>query len=373
MFKIIVLLLIIIVLIGAFFKFCIIEVPSNEVYITERLKVPRYKVIKRLLKTAIVKNDVSDNEDIVEDSFDETEAEAEVEVEDDEDEDDDAKVEEDKNRTFLPFKLKKPQRKKKRRMYFGSFSRLVIMLPRVDSIKKKVTLADIDHDVIKVKATTRDDIDMILDTYVVYRVFDPISFTYEIQNFEVILEQFSKNAVLNRIGKMFMQDVIDSVEELNKDLAENLNQIMNTQKYGFQVVSFIVQDRIPPNSIKEAMEKKRKEELDGKAAETKAMYEKRVSALNNERNIEKAKAEAEQTRITAEAKVYEEGLLISKYVENGLGELYVKEQMAKALANGNATVIAGSEATFGLLNSVSQKDQNAIKVAVASESSGTET
>ena len=384
--------LVIVIILGVLYalaKFFILKVPPDMVYVIERFGVPRKEVIERQLKTAIIKNSSSNAEGIVEDPDEvieeDVEEDAEEDVEEDFDENIDSDIVEDpeeeisedvddnidSSKKSFSFKTKKPAEKQKKEIRFKSFSRLILFIPKWDTIRKKVPLGDVQHDVVKIKAPTADRIDMMLDTYIIYRVFDPISFTYEIKDFDEVLEQFSKTALLNRIGKMLMQEVIEDVEKINDDLAKNLSKIMNTQKYGFKIVSFVIQERTPPISIKEAMEAARKEELDGQAKETKALYELKVSAAENEKAEARAESLAKQKRTKAEADVYQESLLLAEYVKHGLGEYYVKEKIAKSLADGNATVISGSEATFGLLNSVSPKNQKAIKAAVASEAEET--
>lgn len=227
-------------------------------------------------------------------------------------------------------------------------SGLVFLLPLVDDMLK----VDMREQVINVdpqKVITKDNVTVIVDAVIYYRVIDPVRAKFEVGNFALAATTLAQTNLRNLIGDKALDETLVARDMINTNLRAVLDEATNT--WGVKVTRVEVQKIDPPTDITEAMSRQMKAERDKRATILEAEGERQANILKAEgfKQAEILKAEgdaqARKLRADAEAKAVE-------LVANA-AEMYFKEraqamrqlEVAQASLQHNAKFIipSGSE------------------------------
>ncbi|MBR0138474.1 MAG: SPFH/Band 7/PHB domain protein [Erysipelotrichaceae bacterium] len=223
--------------------------------------------------------------------------------------------------------------------------------PLITRIVRKVSLKEQVADFEPQSVITKDNVTMMVDSVVFFKVVDPKALTYGVERPIAAIENLSSTTLRNIIGSMTLDETLTSRDIINSKTIEVLDEASN--RWGVDITRVEVQNITPPKSIQEAMEKQMKAEREKRAvilnaegekqsAITRAEGEKesailRAEAIREER-IRTAQGEAEAIREMAIAKA--EAIKMVNEAKPTAEYLAIRSMEAsEQMANGQATKI----------------------------------
>ena len=180
---------------------------------------------------------------------------------------------------------------------FGKFQStkeagLNFILPFIDRISADRSLKEQAVDVQEQSAITKDNISLMVDGVLYFRVMDPYKATYGVEDYAFAVIQLAQTTMRSELGKMELDKTFEERDILNLNIVTAINQAAGP--WGIQVMRYEIKDIIPPGSIMEAME-----------AQMKAERVKRAQILESEGDrqaaINRAEGEKASVVLAAEA------------------------------------------------------------------------
>ena len=169
---------------------------------------------------------------------------------------------------------------------------LNFIIPFIDRISADRSLKEQAQDVPSQSAITKDNISLIVDGVLYFRVLDPYKATYGVDDYTFAVVQLSQTTMRSELGKMELDKTFEERDLLNTNIVAAINQA--SDPWGIQVLRYEIKDIVPPNSIMEAME-----------AQMKAERVKRAQILESEgdrqANINVAEGKKQAQVLAAEA------------------------------------------------------------------------
>ena len=135
---------------------------------------------------------------------------------------------------------------------------LNFIIPFIDRISADRSLKEQAQDVPSQSAITKDNISLIVDGVLYFRVLDPYKATYGVDDYTFAVVQLSQTTMRSELGKMELDKTFEERDLLNTNIVAAINQA--SEPWGIQVLRYEIQDIVPPNSIMEAMEPQMKAE-----------------------------------------------------------------------------------------------------------------
>ncbi len=253
-------------------------------------------------------------------------------------------------------------------------------VPFLDRVAKKVNLKEQVVDFPPQPVITKDNVTMQIDTVVFFQITDPKMYAYGVDNPILAIEKLTATTLRNIIGEMELDQTLTSREIINTNMRSALD--VATDPWGIKVNRVELKNIIPPEAIRNAMEKQMKAERERREAILRAEGEKKSTILVAEGQKESAileaeaekqaailRAEAEKERKIREAEGQAEAIRIVQ-MANAEGIKFLKDAGAdesvltikkleafEKAASGNATkIIIPSEiqGVAGLVKSVGE-------------------
>ena len=187
-------------------------------------------------------------------------------------------------------------------------SGLTFLVPVIEDMLK----VDMRERVINVepqKVITKDNVSVVVDAVIYYRISDPVKATFEVQNFGYAATTLAQTNLRNLIGDKSLDETLTARDTINANLRNVLDEATNT--WGVKVTRVEVQKIDPPADITEAMSRQMKAERDKRANILEAEGVKQAQILQAEgvRQSEILRAEgdaqAKVLRANADAKAIE--------------------------------------------------------------------
>ena len=187
--------------------------------------------------------------------------------------------------------------------------------PLITKVVRKVSLKEQVADFEPQSVITKDNVTMMVDSVVFFKVIDPKAMTYGVERPIAAIENLSSTTLRNIIGSMTLDETLTSRDIINSKTIEVLDEASN--RWGVDITRVEVQNINPPKSIQDAMEKEMRAEREKRAvilqaegekqsAITKAQGEKESAILKadaiKEERIRTAQGEAEAIKAMAQAK-----------------------------------------------------------------------
>lgn len=200
-------------------------------------------------------------------------------------------------------------------------------IPVIDRVAKRVNLKEQVVDFPPQPVITKDNVTMRIDTVVFYQITDSKSYTYNVENPIMAIENLTATTLRNIIGDMELDETLTSREVINTKMRASLD--VATDPWGIKVNRVELKNIIPPAAIQEAMEKQMKAERERREAILRAEGEKKSTILVAEGKKESAilDAEAEKQAAILKAEAQKERMI--KEAE-GQAEAVLKVQHANA-------------------------------------------
>lgn len=240
--------------------------------------------------------------------------------------------------------------------FLGKYSRTMsaginFKIPILDRVVKVVNLKEQVGDFEPQPVITKDNVTMMIDAVVYFKVFDPKLFTYGVEYPLDALEILTATTLRNIVGGLELDETLTSRDNINRKMLAVLDEA--TDPWGIKVTRVEVKNITPPRDIQDAMEKQMRAERERRetllqaqshkeAAVLRAEGDKQAAILQAEADrdaaIARAKGEAESISLVYEAEARGLSMLAGAGVDDAVIALK-KIEALKVMADGQATKI----------------------------------
>ncbi|KAK8802814.1 hypothetical protein WA171_006486 [Blastocystis sp. BT1] len=146
----------------------------------------------------------------------------------------------------------------------------------------------------KQKVITKDNVIIDIDALVYFRITDPKAATFNVVNLPDAVELLTQATLRNIIAKITLDDTFSSRETINEELLERIH--LDAERWGVTITRVEIQNIIPPNDIKNVMEKQIKSERTRRAEVLRADGDRMRDVITSRGNVAKQVLNAEGTR-----------------------------------------------------------------------------
>ena len=246
---------------------------------------------------------------------------------------------------------------------------LHIKVPFIDRIAKRVNLKEQVVDFEPQPVITKDNVTMQIDTVVYYQITDSKLYTYGVERPMMAIENLTATTLRNIIGDLELDETLTSRDTINTRMRAILDEA--TDPWGIKVNRVELKNIMPPQAIRDAMERQMKAERERRESILRAEGEKKSAILiaegEKESLILRAEAQKEADIREAEGKAQAiievqravaEGIKAINEADPQQGYLTIKSlESLNALADGKSTKIivpSDLQGIAGLATSVAE-------------------
>jgi len=180
---------------------------------------------------------------------------------------------------------------------------LHVKTPFIDRVANKVSLKERVLDFPPQPVITKDNVTMKIDTVVYMQITDAKLYTYGVENPMLAIENLSATTLRNIIGELDLDATLTSRDVINTKMRAILDEA--TDPWGIKVNRVEVKNIMPPEAIREAMEKQMRAERERREkiliAEGQKQSEILVAEGQKQARILEAEAQKQATILHAEA------------------------------------------------------------------------
>ncbi len=178
---------------------------------------------------------------------------------------------------------------------------LHVLLPFIDKISYKLSLKEQALDVPPQTCITGDNIAVEVDGILYLQVIDPMKASYGINNYQFAATQLAQTTMRSVIGKLELDRTFEERETINVQIVSAVDKASDS--WGVKVTRYEVKNIVPPQSIKDAMEKQMRAVREKRAliAESEGDKQARINRAEGVRAELIAKSEGEKERRINEA------------------------------------------------------------------------
>ncbi|MBS9775744.1 MAG: SPFH/Band 7/PHB domain protein [Fusobacterium sp.] len=166
--------------------------------------------------------------------------------------------------------------------------------PFFDRISRIVSLKEQVVDFPPQAVITKDNATMQIDTVVYFQITDPKLYTYGVERPISAIENLTATTLRNIIGDMTVDQTLTSRDIINTKMRQELDEA--TDPWGIKVNRVELKSILPPEDIRNAMEKEMKAEREKRAKilEAQATRESAILVAEGEKQSAILRAEAEK-------------------------------------------------------------------------------
>lgn len=135
---------------------------------------------------------------------------------------------------------------------------LNFIVPFIDRVAAERSLKEQAQDVPSQSAITRDNISLVVDGILYFRVLDPYKATYGVDDYAFAVTQLAQTTMRSELGKMELDKTFEERDVLNTNIVAAINSA--AEPWGIQILRYEIKDIVPPSSIMESMEAQMKAE-----------------------------------------------------------------------------------------------------------------
>ncbi len=216
-----------------------------------------------------------------------------------------------------------------RAVYTAGFQ---VLIPFIDKVRYRHTLKEQAIDVASQICITRDNIAVEVDGILYLQVLDPQKASYGIDNYRFASIQIAQTTMRSVIGKLELDKTFEERESINATIVAAVDKA--SDPWGVKVSRYEVKNIVPPQSIKDAMEKQMRAEREKRAviAESEGTRQAKINNADGDKQEYILKSEGEKQRRINEA----------------AGRASEIEQVAVATANGLRAIATSISEENGL-------------------------
>ena len=176
-----------------------------------------------------------------------------------------------------------------------------VLMPFVDRVSYRHTLKEQAVDVPPQSCITKDNIAVEVDGILYMQVVDPKKASYGIDNYRFAATQLAQTTMRSVMGKLDLDKTFEERENINSVIVEAVDKA--SDPWGVKVTRYEVKNIMPPQSIKDAMEKQMRAEREKRAniAESEGDRQAKINRAEGDRQEMIARSEGEKQKRINEA------------------------------------------------------------------------
>jgi regulator of protease activity HflC (stomatin/prohibitin superfamily) len=176
-----------------------------------------------------------------------------------------------------------------------------VLVPFIDNIAYKHSLKERAVDVPPQVCITKDNISVEVDGILYLQVVDPQKASYGINDFQFASTQLAQTTMRSVIGKLELDKTFEERELINGAIVDAVDKA--SDPWGVKVTRYEVRNIVPPQSIKDAMEKHMRAEREKRAliAESEGDRQAKINRAEGDRQELIARSEGEKQKRINEA------------------------------------------------------------------------
>ncbi len=182
-----------------------------------------------------------------------------------------------------------------------------VLLPLVDTVAYKHSLKETAVDVPPQTCITQDNIAVEVDGILYMQVVDAKRASYGINNFQFASTQLAQTTMRSVIGKLELDKTFEERETINSVIVDAVDRA--SDPWGVKVTRYEVKNIVPPQSIKDAMEKQMRAEREKRAviAESEGEKQAKINRAEGDKQelIERSEGEKQKRINEAEGRAAE--------------------------------------------------------------------
>ena len=194
----------------------------------------------------------------------------------------------------------------------GKYSRTLdagfhILLPFLDKVAYRHSLKEQAVDVPSQTCITKDNISVSVDGILYMQVVNARDASYGIENYTFATSQLAQTTLRSEIGKIELDRTFEERETINALVVEVVDRA--SEPWGVKVLRYEIKDIVPPDSVKDALEKQMRAERERRAvvAESEGERQAKINVSEGEKQevINLSQAEKQKQINEAEGKARE--------------------------------------------------------------------
>lgn len=176
-----------------------------------------------------------------------------------------------------------------------------ILIPFLDRVAYIHSLKETAIDVESQTCITRDNVSVEVDGILYLQVVDPKKASYGIDNFRFASTQIAQTTMRSVIGKLDLDKTFEERETINAVIVEAVDKA--SDPWGVKVSRYEIKNIVPPQSIKDAMEKQMRAEREKRAmiAESEGDKQAKINRAEGDKQELIARSEGEKQKRINEA------------------------------------------------------------------------
>ncbi|KAK8794952.1 hypothetical protein WA588_003803 [Blastocystis sp. NMH] len=146
----------------------------------------------------------------------------------------------------------------------------------------------------KQQVITKDNVITDIDALVYFRISDPKAAVFNVVNLPDAIELLTQATLRNIIAKITLDDTFSSRETINEELLEKIH--LDAERWGVTITRVEIQNILPPEDIKNVMEKQIKSERMRRAEVLRADGDRMRDVITSRGNVAKQVLHADGVR-----------------------------------------------------------------------------
>ncbi|MHA1861740.1 MAG: SPFH domain-containing protein [Candidatus Ranarchaeia archaeon] len=174
---------------------------------------------------------------------------------------------------------------------------IIFIVPLLDRIPSRVSLRLQTYDFKTERSLTKDNIPVIVDAVLFYRVVDVEKAVLSVEDYNVATEFAAQTSLRETLGKVVLDELLSNRDTIANHLQEIIDE--KTEHWGIKVTSVEIRDVVLPQALQEAMSRQAQAERERRARVILAQAEVEASE-----NIGKAAELYEKSKIAFELRIW---------------------------------------------------------------------
>lgn len=139
---------------------------------------------------------------------------------------------------------------------------LFFIVPIVDRVRI-VDLRTTTYDARMIKVITRDNVRCDVDSFVYYRIIDPIKAVCEVEDYVYATQSLAKTILREGLGQAELDELLTKAPDLAKAIQAKIDEM--TDPWGIKVSAVVISDVILPEEMQRAIAKQAEAERERRA------------------------------------------------------------------------------------------------------------
>ena len=177
-----------------------------------------------------------------------------------------------------------------------------LLIPFLDRVEHKVLVLERQLDAFDISVITRDNVEIVLETTVFFRVTDAAKSVYRIRDVPLALRTTAESIIRSAAGKLELDDIQSSRQQMNDEILKNLREA--AEVWGLEITRSEITDVRVDEATKQAQRQQLNAERERRATVAKAEGERQRVELEADAQLYEATKQAEAIKLTADAEAY---------------------------------------------------------------------